>query len=116
MSYTPISLNDDALNETLVGAPPSSATASSVPVLEIVAPSDLPGGYELTLDDGSLVTIPAGGVEAGQTFRVPMMVQSSKQQPTPIPVGAFRDGLGHCFHYGLCHPHLWTAVCCPTST
>ena len=90
-----------------------------VALLEVVAPADLPEGYELQARDahGALVTVkvPPGGVEQGQKFTVatqpPQIAAGSA-----IPVGQWRDSLWGLLNYGLCHPHVWTACCCATST
>lgn len=131
--YTPVSLNENNLptSESLVEAPPEHATASSVPMLEVTAPANLPEGYQLEVAYGSgqkmNVTIPAGGVEQGQTFSVPFPAVTESSAPSVptstastvggsaandrlhIPVGHWRDDLLSCFRYGPCHPHCWTS-------
>lgn len=78
---------------------------------------------------------PSGGVESGQTLRVPLlwmddcdedsdrcscsvdddddkdddaMARRQQQQQQ-----GWRDGLCACFRHGLCHPHTWNAWLCP---
>jgi Cys-rich protein (TIGR01571 family) len=72
---------------------------------------------------------PSGGVESGQTLRVPLLLMdhcdedgdkcscivddddamARRQQQQQ----RWRDGLCACFRYGLCHPHMWNAWLCP---
>lgn len=126
-SYAPVSLHEDAnasLQERLVGAPPAQvSTAQATPMIQIVAPANLPEGYELPIQLGTTgtttttttatITIPPGGVEQGQTFAVPMPAASEYQPPAVhIPVGHWRDSLWDFFQYGPCHPHCWTSWLC----
>lgn len=114
-------------------APLSEMMPASAALVEIRAPSDLPGGYELSVStqgkDGKkefLVQVPEGGVKTGQVFKglVVSMVQDSAasgirgnygtriSERMNIPEGAWRDGLCDCCVHGPLHPHLWCALCC----
>lgn len=75
------------------------------------------------------VTVPPGGVKEGQTFSVPFPLEDQVivAESTPMmggkgdegddldlmPHGAWKDGLCDCFKFGICHPSLWNACCCP---
>jgi len=76
--------DDDALNgrtgpdleENLVGPSRGQVVpvATSVPVMQVVAPATLPEGYEFDAAVGERtikVRVPPGGVEEGQRFEVP---------------------------------------------
>ena len=79
--------------------------ADELPVCDVVAPSDLPGGYMFEAQLGSkkfLATVPPGGVTKGQRF-----VSTMRELETieiPVPLGAWRDGCRDCFSDGICHP------------
>lgn len=126
MSYAPVlsdeveGPNYDMMRQNLVG--PSAGdvlpTASSVPMLQVVAPATLPEGYEFEAAVGESQTIkvkvPLGGVEAGQTFQVPFPQHFENMiSGIRVPVGHWRDGLCDCCAYGACHPHCWTSYLCP---
>jgi len=91
---------------------------TSKPVLEVVAPADLPEGYEFDVAVGSngglyQVQVPRGGVEKGQIISVPMPEQcKGRLIGFHIPVGHWRDGLFDCFKYGVCHAHCWMSWMC----
>ena len=149
-AYEPVQTTEttDDLHTSFLVAPPSPAslTVAAVPHIEVEAPSDLPEGYQFRVTvPGTtrawMVTVPAGGVEKGQKWTVPLMDKPNEfgenadattttaaglpygnsssnphaSQPAPaihIPVGHWRDSLLGVFNYGLCHPHWWTAVTC----
>ena len=76
-----------------------------LPVCDVVAPSDLPGGYMFEAQLGSkkfLATVPPGGVTKGQRFVSTM--QELETIEIPVPLGAWRDGIKDCFNDGVCHP------------
>jgi hypothetical protein len=106
----------------------TSATISPTPAtstlwLHVLAPMTLPEGYKLSVQihdintiTTSVVVVPSGGVQAGHTFCVPWNPSSdttNDKKSVDLPVGAWRDGLCDCFHYGICHPHLWTTFLFP---
>jgi hypothetical protein len=92
---------------------------------QMIAPANLPEGYELPVKLGSSqfnIQIPMGGVEQGQVFNVSipqdnsaLPSSSSAQRTSSVlpPVGVWRDGLYDFFSYGMCHPHCITSTCCP---
>ena len=85
--------------------------------IEVIAPSDLAGGYEFTVQVGGksfLVQVPNEGVKEGQVFRAAIMEQTLEKSPSVlsddphrIPRGRWRDGCLACCRNGCCHP-----VCC----
>ena len=118
------------LEESLMDRPPGSSStagvggsslpqASSTPLIEVVAPANLPEGYvfEARLGENRSikVTVPPGGIEEGQKFTVPLpeQVENMITGNIAVPVGEWRDGLFECFRYGVCHPSVWTALCLP---
>jgi Cys-rich protein (TIGR01571 family) len=118
-SYGPVSLQEETsapLQERFLGAPPEVSTAQATPMIQIIAPADLPEGYELPIQVGSTgsatITIPPGGVERGQTFAVPMPETTNVAPAIHIPVGHWRDTPWDFFQYGPCHPHCWTSWLC----
>jgi Cys-rich protein (TIGR01571 family) len=50
---------------------------------------------------------PQGGVKRGQVFRVPFQNEDFEETKQ------WKDGLCACFRYGILHPTLWNAWCCP---
>jgi len=84
---------------------------ASNPVVDVVAPDDLPGGFSFEAEMGTqrfLATVPAGGVRRGETFSTHM-----KKIDIEIPVGLWRDGLFSCFKHGVCHPLVVNTIACP---
>lgn len=76
-----------------------------LPTCDVVAPSDLPGGYMFEAQLGSkkfLATVPPGGVTKGQRFVSTM--EELETIEVPVPLGAWRDGMGDCCRDGLLHP------------
>ncbi|GAX23476.1 hypothetical protein FisN_14Hh354 [Fistulifera solaris] len=108
-------------------APPAPATvvpqlASSqipepdynVPMVDVVAPADLPGGYNFEAEfEGQrfLATVPAGGVKDGETFTCYMRQLDS--MAIDAPIGYWRDGICGLCSYGCCHPVVWNSILCP---
>mmetsp|Transcript_2894 Transcript_2894/g.5781 ORF Transcript_2894/g.5781 Transcript_2894/m.5781 type:complete len:269 (+) Transcript_2894:148-954(+) len=85
-----------------------------VPMVEVSAPSDLPGGYVFdAVANGQTfsVTVPAGGVSRGQTFSAPF-VPGGGGVSASVPEGRWKDGLCDCCMFGCCHPALWMGICC----
>ena len=84
---------------------PNNSNKDELPVCDVVAPSDLPGGYMFEAQLGSrkfLATVPPGGVTKGQRF-----VSTMRELETieiPVPLGAWRDGARECCRDGMCHP------------
>lgn len=85
-----------------------------LPVCDVVAPSDLPGGYMFEAQLGSkkfLATVPPGGVTKGQRF-----VSTMRELETieiPVPLGAWRDSGRDCFNDGILHPLFLNTLCFP---
>lgn len=94
-----------------------SAKSDYEPYLSVRSPLRLPGGYsfEAELDGQRVVaTVPAGGVEEGETFDVPLPVESTDADGRPVlrSWGEWRDGLCDCCDVGPVHPALWYSICC----
>eukprot|EP00549_Striatella_unipunctata_P001965 CAMPEP_0118696612 /NCGR_PEP_ID=MMETSP0800-20121206/13956_1 /TAXON_ID=210618 ORGANISM="Striatella unipunctata, Strain CCMP2910" /NCGR_SAMPLE_ID=MMETSP0800 /ASSEMBLY_ACC=CAM_ASM_000638 /LENGTH=292 /DNA_ID=CAMNT_0006595769 /DNA_START=161 /DNA_END=1039 /DNA_ORIENTATION=+ len=92
-------------------------------MVEIEAPASLPEGYTFDAEANGrpfTVTVPPGGVEKGQKFRVPLPSVSmdslniNAPERSNIPVGHWRDDLCDCFRFGALHPVCWMAYCFPT--
>ena len=84
-------------------APP--CPRAKLPVCNVVAPSNLPGGYMFEAQLGArkfLATVPPGGAAKGQRFA------SAKRDLETIeilvPLSAWRDCGRHCLASGLLHP------------
>ncbi len=83
-----------------------------LPIVDVVAPSDLPGGYKFEAElNGKrfMATVPIGGVKKGKTFYCYM-------EPTDdakIHEGAWKDSPIDLFKYGYKHPMLLTSLLCP---
>lgn len=115
--YAPLTLNqqDDA--------EPVAVTAEVIglPTVQVQAPSDLPAGYQLTVDingEVTVVSVPAGGVQAGETFQGTVVGPDKSaavdtSSPFNIPVGGWRDGIFDCCNHGCCHTSCCTAYWCP---
>ena len=110
--------NDPAIATAVIATHVVATSSTATPYLEVIAPATLPEGYEFEVEapDGTSlkVHVPMGGVKEGQAFRVPFDVASSSSHVpgNGIPTGHWRDGLCDCFKHGLCHQHLWSALCC----
>ncbi|EJK66942.1 hypothetical protein THAOC_12085 [Thalassiosira oceanica] len=84
-----------------------------VPMVEVSAPSDLPGGYVFdAVANGQTfsVTVPAGGVSRGQTFSAPLVPGGRGVSASAVPEGRWKDGLCGCCMFGCCHPALWMGI------
>jgi hypothetical protein len=89
---------------------------SPLPLCDVVAPSDLPGGYmfEAQLGDKKfLATVPVGGVAKGQRFTSTMRELENIQ--IPVPLGAWRDYPTECFNDGIFHPLFCNTLFFPCS-
>ena len=99
---------------------PSNPAASTAPTtVEVIAPSNLPAGYQFQVDAGNgqtyLVQVPAGpGVTAGERFAA-VVLSNSTPKASGIPTGQWRDEWTNCCAYGWCHPQcclsFWCATC-----
>ena len=84
------------------------------PIVDVVAPADLPGGYRFEAEiEGKrfLAVVPAGGVGRGDTFSCYMRELDSVV--VDIPVGYWKDGIFGIFKLGCCHPVVWNSIFCP---
>ncbi|EJK45420.1 hypothetical protein THAOC_35967 [Thalassiosira oceanica] len=85
-----------------------------VPMVEVSAPSDLPGGYVFDAVANCqtfCVTVPAGGVSRGQTFSAPfVLVGGGGASASAVPEGRWKDGICDFWRFGCCHPALWMAM------
>jgi len=89
--------------------------AGDVPMVQVSAPSVLPGGYVFdAVANGQTfsVTVPAGGVSRGQTFSAPFEPGGGGLSASAVPEGRWKDGLCDCCMFGCCHPALWMGICC----
>lgn len=122
--YTPVAVpvSDNNLGEQFISAPTVDTPSSEAqPYLEVVAPATLPEGYTFDAEANGhsfTVKVPVGGVEEGQRFSVPFPAGANGYSGAAIPrasvpVGHWKDGLCDCFKYGVIHPALWNACCCP---
>jgi len=96
--------------------PASAVPVAEMPVCDVVAPSDLPGGYmfEAQLDGTKfLATVPPGGVIKGETFTSTMRELETIE--IPVPLGAWRDGAMDCFTDGVFHSLFLNALFVPCS-
>ena len=94
--------------------PPATRT------VDVIAPSDLPAGYEFYVDDATtphvslLVQVPAGGVRATQRFAA-IVIRELNRGSHNIPHGKWRDGIWDCWSLGCCHPQwcltFWCTPC-----
>lgn len=93
---------------------PSNASSEDkdLPIVDVVAPSDLPGGYKFEAElNGKrfMATVPIGGVKQGKTFYCYM-------EPTDdakIHEGGWKDSPIDLFKYGYKHPMVLTSILCP---
>jgi hypothetical protein len=87
-----------------------------MPVCDVVAPSDLPGGYIFEAQLGSrkfLATVPPGGVLKNQIFT--STVGEVESIEIIVPFGAWRDGAMDCFTDGVFHSLFLNALFVPCS-
>jgi len=99
-------------NEEAMSPSVHSSAEDELPIVDVVAPSDLPGGYQFEAElNGKrfLATVPDGGIRKGQTFYCYMKETNEEG----IPVGRWRDGPFDCFKYGIRHPMLLLSFFCP---
>lgn len=98
------------------GAGGGGGGIDSTPVVDVVSPADLPGGYRFEAEiEGQrfLAVVPAGGVRQGDTFSCYMRELDSVA--IDIPVGYWKDGIMNWFKFGVCHQVVWNSVVCPLS-
>jgi len=89
-----------------------SSEDKDLPIVDVVAPNDLPGGYQFEAElNGKrfIATVPIGGVQKGKTFYCYM-------EPTDdakIHVGGWKDSSLDTFKYGYKHPMVLTSIFFP---
>jgi hypothetical protein len=109
--------NNDSLGPPTSRTPMNMAGGiENTPVVDVVAPADLPGGYRFEAEiEGQrfLAVVPAGGVRQGDTFSCYMRELDSVA--IDIPVGYWKDGIVNWFKFGVCHQVVWNSVVCPLS-
>jgi Cys-rich protein (TIGR01571 family) len=88
-------------------------TVTDAPIMvEVTAPANLKAGFTFdAVYEGEtfVVTVPTGGVTAGQKLQVPFVPGSVPETAT----GAWKDDLCACDRYGICSPSFINAACCP---
>lgn len=100
--------------------PLTAYTTQSIPKnIRVVAPTNLPGGYQLEVQTDNdppisfTATVPMPGVSAGDVFLTPPPLGYSPPVPTlEAPTGRWRDGLCDFFSYGACSAQAWMSICC----
>ena len=90
-------------------------------VVRVVAPANLPPGYQLDvqLDDHTFtVAVPPGGVSKGQAFEAEAMngLAYKSQMKDPATENSWKGGLFDCLAYGVGHPMFCNSFFCPQST
>eukprot|EP00536_Pseudo-nitzschia_multiseries_P004666 jgi/Psemu1/64722/estExt_Genemark1.C_790037 len=128
IGYAPSSLSGKKQDRSIelvtstspVASPVASPVTSPVgrleekekPIVDVVAPADLPGGYKFEAElNGKrfIATVPAGGVQQGKTFYCYM----EERIVTDIPIGRWRDKPTDLNLYGMKHPMLLSSMLCP---
>jgi hypothetical protein len=75
-SYAPLEQDQNGGEELLLQPEiHEDAVAVAEPMIQVKAPATLPEGYNLDVPVGPrtfTVTVPAGGVQEGQSFQVPL--------------------------------------------
>jgi len=94
---------------------PVNVSSDGFPMVDVVAPADLPEGYTFEAQIGTkrfLATVPpGGGVARGEKFTCPM--RDLDRVEIEVPTGKWRDGLGDCFAFGVFHPLILNTVFAP---
>mmetsp|Transcript_42060 Transcript_42060/g.101141 ORF Transcript_42060/g.101141 Transcript_42060/m.101141 type:complete len:311 (-) Transcript_42060:1550-2482(-) len=83
-----------------------------LPMIDVVAPADLPAGYqfEAAIDNNIfMAAVPMGGVKQGQTFSCYM----KDVKKAGIPFGHWRDGFFDVFKFGGKHPMVLNSFFLP---
>lgn len=85
-----------------------------LPMVDVVAPGDLPGGYTFEAEINNkrfIATVPNGGVRKGETFSC--FMRGLEDFNSEIPIGRWRDTICGCCNVGCCHPLCLNALFCP---
>ena len=84
-------------------------------MVEITAPATLQENFTFPASAQGrtfMVTVPKGGIIAGQRFKVPLPPQEDCIHPRPqVTTGEWKDGLWDIFGYGFCHPSVIHSCC-----
>ena len=85
--------------------------------VEIVAPSNMPGGYQFSVDVRGrhmIVAVPEGGVKENDMFKAAVLGSDDcgdiLSQGHNIPVGEWRDDVCDCCTHGCCHPQMCLTI------
>jgi len=114
-TYTSLETDETPKAEAVAVASVGMPNIEAKQTVEVVAPADLSGGYQFSVDVNGramVVAVPEGGVKKGQRFYAHVLHQDEEMGKVTggghgIPVGAWRDGICDCCVHGCCHP-----VCC----
>lgn len=94
--------------------PEITQTDYQLPMVDVIAPADLPGGYRFEAEiEGQrfVATVPAGGVRQGEAFTCYMSELDSVG--IDIPVGYWKDDFSKSCKYGFCHGVVVNSFFCP---
>jgi len=97
--------------EASYGSIPTAEPVKAVPMVEVTAPATMLEGYKFrAVYEGVQfpVIVPAGGCVKDQVLTVPFNPNASA-----LPIRAWKDDIFECTKYGIIHPSLLTACCCP---
>jgi Cys-rich protein (TIGR01571 family) len=102
-----------------MSAPVAMAEPVKQQTVEVVAPSNLAGGYEFFVNAGNNVSykvkVPEEGVTAGQRFHAVILSEGTAGGAHNVPTGRWRDGFCDCCAFGCCHPmcclSFWCTAC-----
>lgn len=109
-------INDGYKKDPLTAVATTYATPKWI---RVVAPTNLPGGYQIEVQTDNeppipfTANVPSEGVKAGDVFLTPP--PPGYEPPLPqinAPTGRWKDGLCDFFANGCCHPQAWLAICC----
>jgi len=95
-----------------VKSPVGKLEEKEKPIVDVVAPADLPGGYQFEAElNGKrfIATVPVGGVQKGKTFYCYM----EELHGDGVPIGRWRDKPTDVFKHGMKHPMLLNSILCP---
>ncbi|GKZ00612.1 hypothetical protein MPSEU_001013400 [Mayamaea pseudoterrestris] len=108
--YSAIAVEEPTAEAVCISSYPL-VNASVAEQVVLVAPSDMPGGYEFAASvNGTTVTVkvPSRGVTQGDTFTATIIDPLYSHR---IPTGRWRHGICDCLRYGCGNPMCWVACC-----
>jgi Cys-rich protein (TIGR01571 family) len=97
--------------EASYGSIPTAEPVEAVPMVEVTAPATMLEGYKFrAVYEGVQfpVIVPAGGCTKDQVLTVPFNPNANA-----LPTRGWKDDIFECTKYGIIHPSLLTACCCP---